>query len=213
MTRAIGDLISTCFYEGKLNSPSNVSLHGYESIAKPVLWLDTSNYGARRFEEVDTMSKGSYFNRLEAQILSEHLESFDRAIDIGFVKLPTGAASLSVLLIAPYRSQLDAIKREIARWSPKYLEISVESIDAVQGKESDLAFLTVTRNNKRGSLGFIGHDYWRRINVALSRARLGLTIIGDAQFCGRLPGPLADVLDYMSTHPKDCEVRTVDANK
>lgn len=213
MTRAIGDLISTCFYEGKLNSPSNVSLQGYESIAKPVLWLDTSNYGARRFEEVDAMSKGSYFNRLEAQILSEHLESLDRAIDMGFVKLPNDSTSLSVLLIAPYRSQLDAIKREIARWSPKHLLISVESIDAVQGKESDLAFLTVTRNNKRGSMGFIGHDYWRRINVALSRARLGLTIIGDAQFCGRVPGPLADVLEYISTHPRDCEVRTVDANK
>ncbi|GAA2518010.1 hypothetical protein GCM10010276_79510 [Streptomyces longisporus] len=43
--------------------------------------------------------------------------------------------------------------------------------------------------------------YWRRINVALSRARHGPIIVGDAGSCRSKPGALRDVLDYMSGHP------------
>ena len=64
----------------------------------------------------------------------------------------------------------------------RHLSVTVMSVDAVQGRESDVAIFSVTRSNSRAELGFIGPDYWRRINVALSRARFGLTIVGDAGF-------------------------------
>ena len=84
------------------------------------------------------------------------------------------------------------------------------SVDAVQGRESDVAFFSVTRSNSRAELGFIGPDYWRRINVALSRARFGLTIVGDAGFVRGTTGALKKVLTYVETHPDDCELRTAE---
>ena len=76
----------------------------------------------------------------------------------------------------------------------RHLSVTVMSVDAVQGRESDVAFFSVTRSNPRAELGFIGPDYWRRINVALSRARFGLTIVGDAGFIQGTTGALKKVL-------------------
>jgi superfamily I DNA and/or RNA helicase len=84
------------------------------------------------------------------------------------------------------------------------------SVDAVQGRESDLALLSLTRSNTQGRLGFLGADYWRRINVALSRARFGLAIIGDAGFIRGTNGALRIVLEYVEQHPADCVVRLAD---
>ena len=76
----------------------------------------------------------------------------------------------------------------------RHLSVTVMSVDAVQGRESDVAIFSVTRSNPRAELGFIGPDYWRRINVALSRARFGLTIVGDAGFIQGTTGALKKVL-------------------
>ena len=70
----------------------------------------------------------------------------------------------------------------------------------MQGRESDVAIFSVTRSNSEADLGFIGPDYWRRINVALSRARFGLTIVGDAGFIKGTTGALKKVLSYVETH-------------
>ncbi|MGJ3558622.1 AAA domain-containing protein [Streptomyces sp. INA 01156] len=96
-------------------------------------------------------------------------------------------------------------KKKLRHFTPEVL-----SVDAVQGRECDLAVFCVTRSNSDGRFGFLGQPYWRRINVALSRARFGLIIVGDAGFCRSKPGALRNVLDYMSSHPEDCEIR--DAN-
>ena len=84
------------------------------------------------------------------------------------------------------------------------------SVDSVQGRESDLALFSVTRSNTNGVLGFLGAAYWRRINVALSRARFGLTIVGDLPFAQSSHGGLRDVANYMKEHPNDCEIREAD---
>ena len=135
------------------------------------------------------------------------MQSIDQAIDKGVIRVPDGER-LDVLVIAPYGRQVDELKRGLADPQPKLTHISPEvlSVDAVQGRGCDLAIFSVTRSNPSGQLGFLAEPYWRRINVALSRARFGLTIIGDAGFCRSKPGALHDVLDYMSGHPEDCEI-------
>ncbi|WP_079133927.1 AAA domain-containing protein [Streptomyces sp. EN23] len=64
----------------------------------------------------------------------------------------------------------------------------------------------MTRSNPQGKFGFLGEKYWRRINVALSRARYGLTIVGDADFCRSSPGALRQVVNYIEDHPEDCKI-------
>ncbi len=210
MIRPIGDLISTCFYGGALRSPRTAGLDGYDAIAgRAVSWIDTSGLGERRREHGDT----SFANRAEADQLLQQLRSIDRAIDFNIIANQSDA-KLEVLAIAPYKSQVELLRRRLAQQefrSPfKHLAIDVLSVDAVQGREADIALLSLTRSNPQGRLGFLGADYWRRINVALSRARFGLTIIGDAGFIRGTNGALRNVLEYIETHPNDCAVRAAE---
>lgn len=208
MVRPIGDLISTCFYEGRLRSPRTEGLPGYDQImGKAVTWLDTGPMGERRRE---THGATSYANRAEAQLLVDQLGTIDGAIGYGLIKIPEGRGKLEVLAIAPYKSQVEELRRRLAPKAYKYLAVTVMSVDAVQGRESDLALLSLTRSNDQGKLGFLGADYWRRINVALSRARFGLTIVGDAGFIRGTNGALRTVLEYIEQHPEACEMRLVD---
>ena len=204
MIRPIGDLISDCFYEGTLRSPLTTGLTGYELLGKPVLWLDTSHMGKSRHENPEGGGGGSYANRTEAQIVIDRVKAIEGALDKGILHLPSGEV-LDVLIIAPYRSQVAELRRRISAVKSTRMRISVESVDAVQGREADIAIFSVTRSNPGTRMGFLGPDYWRRINVALSRARFGLTIVGDAEFCQAIPGALQGVLRYVKEHPGDCE--------
>jgi serine/threonine protein kinase len=207
MVRPIGDLISTCFYDRKLRSPRTEGLVGYDKLmGRVVTWIDTGPLGDRRREQGAT----SFANRAEAQLLVAQLDTIDGAIDFGLIKLPETVEQLEVLVIAPYKAQVEELRRRLAPKSFRHLAPTAMSVDAVQGRESDLALLSLTRSNLQGRLGFLGADYWRRINVALSRARFGLTIIGDAGFIRGTSGSLRTVLEYIEQHPADCEVRLAD---
>ncbi|KWT63867.1 hypothetical protein ADL21_00465 [Streptomyces albus subsp. albus] len=205
MTPAIGNMISACFYGGKLLSPSDHALPGYSQIHKPVLWLDTSARPDRRESEL-TATETSISNPLESKLALHRLNVIDQAIGKKVITVPPGKP-LDVLVIAPYGRQVEELKRRLASVKFKHFTPQVLSVDAVQGRECDLAVFSVTRSNTRGRFGFLGQPYWRRINVALSRARYGLVIVGDAGFCRSKPGALRDVLDYMSGHPEECEIR------
>lgn len=115
---------------------------------------------------------------------------------------------MHVLVLAPYRSQVEHLRRRLAAVSTKYLQVSVDTVDAVQGREADVVFFSVTRSNARRSFGFLGREYWRRINVALSRGRFGLTVVGDMRFCEN--GAMGPVVAYFRQHPDTAEVRVGD---
>lgn len=206
MIRPIGELISTCFYNGELRSPRTEGLKGYQLLGKPVHWIDTATLGERRREE-SSGAGPSKANRTEANIVMDRLHALRRGVEKGYIEKPPGRSVIEVLLIAPYRAQVEELRRRLATFRSEHLDVQVESVDAVQGREADIAILSVTRSNPRAELGFLGPEYWRRINVALSRARYGLTIVGDAEFCGSTAGALRDVLLYMRRNPEDCEIQ------
>lgn len=213
MIRPIGDLISTTFYDGKLRSPNDGGLDGYTlGYGKPVLWLDTAAHGEARREAAPAGKGTSYANLAEARVVMDRLKVLEGSIDKRVVKLPDGAERLEVLVIAPYVAQVAQLKQQLARHRDRlrHLNVTVMSIDAVQGREADVALFSLTRSNARAELGFIGPDYWRRINVALSRARYGLTIVGDAGFVKGTTGRLKSVLSYIEATPNDCELRRAD---
>jgi hypothetical protein len=208
MIRPIGDLISKCFYDETLRSPKTDSLEGMDQLTRPVLWLDTSRSGSARFEE-SAIEGTSQLNRLEAKSAVDRLQVFERGVERGLLKLD-GSHPLSVLMMAPYARQVEEIERQLATFQFRHLDVVVNSVDAMQGREADIAIFSVTRNNASGRLGFLGEEYWRRINVALSRARYSLTIVGGLEFCVAHPGALREVGMYMKSHPDDCEIRSVD---
>lgn len=209
MVRPIGDLISTCFYDGELRSPADKSVPGLDQLWRPITWIDTHSLGVRRRENAPGGSETSFANKTEAGIVVTRLRVLEGALAKGVIQ-PPNEQSLSVLVIAPYRSQVAELEMRIKREKLRHLDVSVQSVDAVQGREADVVVFSVTRSNVRGELGFLGQDYWRRINVALSRARYSLTIIGDADFCRSSPGALRSVLEYMKAHPESCDIRSAE---
>jgi superfamily I DNA and/or RNA helicase len=94
---------------------------------------------------------------------------------------------------------------ELQDWSA--LEVECNTVDAFQGREADVAVYSVTRCNPAGRLGFLREE--ERLNVALSRGRYGLAIVGDHGFCAVANGhnPFRSVLDHVERHRDQCALK------
>jgi superfamily I DNA and/or RNA helicase len=129
------------------------------------------------------------------------LNALKNAIDRNFIKtekLPLkNNQKLKVLIIAPYSAQIIQARTILGNTKIYPFDIEFNSVDAVQGRESDIVFFSCVRSNDRQEVGFMGPKNWRRINVALSRARLQVNIIGDAYFWANTKSDLKDVLEYI----------------
>ena len=209
MTRAIGNLISHSFYDSELISPSTKGISGYESLfGKQVMWLDTSK-NAKRFET--QVFGGGYSNWVEATEIASQLLRLAKRIKSRHLHIDGNQPG--ILIVSPYRAQRKTILEQIRRQDQELLngiEWRIETADAVQGSEADIVIVATTRSNGTKKLGFLGMAHWRRINVALSRARYGLIIVGDTKFMQETTGPLSKVLEYIQKNPEDCAVMEVE---
>eukprot|EP00826_Nyctotherus_ovalis_P063676 TRINITY_DN9339_c0_g1_i7.p1 TRINITY_DN9339_c0_g1~~TRINITY_DN9339_c0_g1_i7.p1 ORF type:complete len:678 (-),score=233.56 TRINITY_DN9339_c0_g1_i7:92-2125(-) len=82
----------------------------------------------------------------------------------------------SIGIISPYRSQVELLRRELIEKGK--LKVKVSTIDGYQGREEDIIIISMVRSNSLGEIGFLGDD--RRINVAITRARMQVVIVGDS---------------------------------
>ncbi|MCB0686127.1 MAG: AAA family ATPase [Saprospiraceae bacterium] len=158
------------FYEGKLQSAMSVTERQLPEIGSdPIQFIDTSGCG---FQEEYNPENRSRANRQEYLIIREHIISVMDQLQ-GF----------SIGIISPYREQVRVITQEIEE-DPimQSLDLDINSIDGFQGQEKDVIYLSLVRSNDDGELGFL-KDF-RRLNVALTRARLKLVIVGDLATLG-----------------------------
>ena len=196
MDRQIGDLVSHCFYDGTLKSLREGNSHLLApAIPKPVTWFNTAKLDNRH----EVRDHGSYKNLAEIEHTCRLLKR------LNFLARARGT-QYEVAVLSGYASQKLEIKRALDREHQELECLSLEcnTVDAFQGREADIAIYSVTRSNDRGDLGFLRDR--RRLNVALSRARIGLAIVGNAGFVRSASGynPWKKVLDYMEFHPEDC---------
>jgi len=196
MVPSIGELVSTCFYDGKLESEHRRRPRGLDLAApKPVCWFTTAR-SRNRFEQ----KRGkTWINPFEARAVETLLGRLDFAAEATKRKL-------TVSVLAGYAGQRDLIERQIAgkrRLWPR-LEIDCSTVDAFQGRQADVAIYSVTRSNAQGDLGFLSER--RRLNVALSRGRDTLILVGDHVAARKARGenPFLPVIDYIEDHPDDC---------
>jgi hypothetical protein len=194
MVAPISGLISHCFYRDKLQAADvNVRRDVAAALPAPVTWYSTSKI-EHRFERSDGTS---WVNHLESQVARLILSVVDLSAQ----------RPLRVAVLSGYAPQVGVVDRALSgsRWSQ--LKVECSTIDAYQGRESDLVIYLVTRSNAQGTLGFLRER--PRLNVALSRAREGLVIIGDEDFIDSVPGenPFRPVLAYIRAAPEsDCTV-------
>jgi len=205
MLPAIGDLISECFYKGELSSIERApAAHLAGVMPRPVTWYST----ARKANRASKKSGTSFYNDLEVEIIASLLARIDAWIQRGRHK----EARVSVAVLTGYdlqRQRLsNAVQRQSKQWS-SFSEIFVNVVDAFQGREADILIFSVTRSEVKG-LGFLRE--MERINVALSRGKELLAIVGDHSFCLSAPGsvnPLRDVIDYIRRNPGNCVIEEV----
>jgi serine/threonine protein kinase len=199
MVRPIGNLISEVFYGGKLNSPKvkpDVTFPG--ALPKPVTWLST----AETCDFREARRGQSFRNEAECRIIRDLLQQID-------FLAKKRKASYDVAVIAGYVAQVkalqDAIRDRIHEWSG--LRITCSTVDAFQGSEAEVCIYSVVRSNREGRLGFLREK--PRLNVALSRGRSALVIVGDDEFCREAEGenPFRKVLDFIDANADSCERR------
>ncbi|MEL7422368.1 MAG: AAA domain-containing protein [Bacteroidota bacterium] len=140
-----------------------------------VEFIDTAGTG---FQEQIQPQFQSRYNEGEFQILCEHLYALLEHCDTHEIRpLP------SIALISPYREQVVKMKQAVKQ-DPKLLDVplTINTIDGFQGQERDVVYISLVRSNGKSEIGFL-KDY-RRMNVAMTRARHKLVIIGDSATIG-----------------------------
>ena len=87
------------------------------------------------------------------------------------------------------------------------LRIECNTVDAFQGREADVAIYSVTRSNPTRKLGFLKEN--RRLNVALSRGKHFLVLVGDIHFAREIEGenPFGKVIQHIELNPKECCIK------
>ncbi|WP_217158099.1 serine/threonine-protein kinase [[Mycobacterium] fortunisiensis] len=198
MATPIGDLISHCFYDGELVSEPFASL---EPATVPeddrLVWYSTSGHEDRN-EEAQRGRKRSVSNKFEAEHIAKLVGRLNTDVAAGRYRRRKGGP-LEVLILSGYTNQCSEIERALRPLTLADIDVQVKTIDAVQGREADVVIFSVTRSNLHGDLGFLDHRVEGRTNVALSRAREILWIVGDSDFAASLDGPLKKVVHHITS--------------
>jgi len=182
---------SKVFYEDRLRAHGSVAQHVLYDTAKPLAFIDTAGCG---FEE--KVENKNISNPEEATLLFRHLVRL--VADLGAHY--TAADFPTIAIISPYREQLHVLKEQLEHLpelKPYAHKISVNTIDSFQGQERDIVYISMTRSNDSGIIGFLSDT--RRMNVAMTRARKKLVIVGDSATLSRFPF-YADFITYAETH-------------
>ena len=118
--------------------------------------------------ELTLLALQNYFNKIGKQRL------LDERIDVG--------------IISPYRAQVQLLRSMLMKWEffkPFRRLISINTVDGFQGQERDIILISMVRSNDEGQIGFL-RDL-RRMNVAITRARMKLIILGNRGTMTRHP--------------------------
>ena len=186
------------FYEGRLVAAPSVAHAGLDAYDLafapdlPVEFLDTAGFG---MQEITIPESRSTANPEEADLLlrrlAQLLEPYDQA--------EHEADPLSIGVIAPYRAQINYLKDAVEENDELsglllHRQLSIGTVDAFQGQERDIIAISLTRSNSHGEIGFLSDI--RRMNVAMTRARKKLLLVGDSSTLGAHPFYKA-FLDYV----------------
>lgn len=172
---------SDWFYDGKVESAPQVKYRGILDYDTPMVWKDTSEIGER--EQFVGESFGR-INKAEAELTLKTLQDYFTKIG----KTRILEEQIDVGVISPYRAQVQYLRSLVKKrefFKPYRRLITINTVDGFQGQERDVILISLVRSNDEGQIGFL-RDL-RRMNVAITRARMKLIILGDKTTMMRHP--------------------------
>ncbi len=164
---------SDWFYGGMLESAPEVKYRSILDFDTPIEWINTEGMDCN--EEFVGENYGR-INKPEAELSIAQLKSY--ILKIGkerFLK-----EKIDVGLISPYKAQVQYLRQLIRKdnfFKPYRFAITINTVDGFQGQERDVILISLVRANEEGQIGFLND--LRRMNVAITRARMKLIILGD----------------------------------
>ena len=191
MHETIMGFSSEKFYNKQLQAHASVAAHLLFAGDQPLVYIDTAGCG---FEEKRVGTNLS--NPEEAALLVKYLANYllhsrEQAPDDSFG---------TVAVVSPYKHQVELLKEYISA-TPALQSfvnaIAVNTIDSFQGQERDVVCISLVRSNVENSIGFLSEI--RRMNVAMTRARKKLIVIGDSATLAQLPF-YGDFFEYAQSH-------------
>jgi len=172
MNDAIMKFSSEWFYDGKLLSDESVKHRSVLDYEKPIVWVNSEE------PEQFVGEQHGRINKAEADLLLLHLQGYINKIGVNrFIE-----ENIDVGIISPYRVQTQYIRQQIRKREElkrvRHL-LTVNTVDGFQGQERDIIMISLVRSNEHGQIGFLSD--LRRMNVAMTRARMKLIIFGNMQ--------------------------------
>jgi predicted DNA helicase len=177
MHEAIMGFSNREFYNNELRADASVAGHTIDLPDNaPLVFIDTAGCS---FDEKQNPETQSLYNPGEFDILRKHLDALLAPAHDHAEALP------DIGIISPYREQVKYMQEQLAKDPsiPEGLDLDIDTIDSFQGQERDVIYISLVRSNEKAEIGFLA-DY-RRMNVAMTRARKKLVIIGDSATLGQ----------------------------
>ena len=187
MNEEIMRFSSDWFYGNQVESAPEVKFRSILDLDVPMEWVeaspDPSEGGEKGLEEFVGESFGR-INKVEAELTLLTLQQYFERIG----KTRVLNERLDVGIISPYRAQVQYLRQLLKKreyFKPFRSLITVNTVDGFQGQERDIIVISLVRSNDEGQIGFL-RDL-RRMNVAITRARMKLIILGDVATMTRHP--------------------------
>lgn len=195
---------SDWFYGGKVESAPQIKYRSVLDYDHPITWIDTSNEENQITIEGEDAPEdsASTASSVSAANLNSDLNFKEQFVGESFGRINKAEAELTLLtlaeyftkigkqrvleeridvgIISPYRAQVQYLKKLIKKYEffkPYRRLISVNTVDGFQGQERDVILISLVRSNDEGQIGFLKD--LRRMNVAMTRARMKLFILGN----------------------------------
>lgn len=175
MNERIMQFSSQWFYGGMVEAAPEVTHRGILDYDEPMAWIDTSQTEA--YEQFVGEGFGR-INKREAELTLECLKGYFEKVGRQRIL----EESIDVGIISPYRAQVQLLRQMIRKsefFRPFRRLLSVNTVDGFQGQERDIVIISLVRSNQEGQIGFLSD--LRRMNVAMTRARMKLIIMGNAE--------------------------------
>jgi superfamily I DNA and/or RNA helicase len=156
---------SDALYGGRLRAHPSVAGHALDDA--PLELIDTAGRG---FDEEMPEDSDSKLNPGEAELVAAEVRKLLRTVP-----------ARDVAVISPYDAQVQKLRELLSDVG----DLEIDTVDGFQGREKEAVVVSLVRSNEQGELGFVADI--RRINVALTRARKKLVVVGDSATIARHP--------------------------
>lgn len=181
MNETIMRFPSRWFYHDQLKAAPEVRERGILEWDTPIVWTNTAGCEYLEHQQEESLSR---INKREAELLVLQLQVYIENIS----KERVLEEQIDFGVISPYKAQVYYLRSLIKRnafFKPFRKLITIHTVDGFQGQERDVILISLVRANEAGQIGFLND--LRRMNVAITRARMKLIIIGDASTLSHHP--------------------------